>query len=190
MSFINDLKDLKSKNLPVSIFTEKYNEENFSCGFIADIDDDFFYLNHISPNGTEDGVIARRIEDIYRIEFEGEYEKRLEKLYSLKKQDHKKYKAINREEKTKDVLESYLEFAKNNNLIITFASGNEENFSEFTGNIVKFEIEEIHLRQVSFYGEIMGNILFKRADIIKFDYDTLDEKDIFLLLQENSAPNL
>ena len=50
-------------------------------GYIERYNDDEILIAHISSHGNYDGFILKHLADIYRIEYAGKYEKKIEKLY-------------------------------------------------------------------------------------------------------------
>lgn len=181
MSFINDMKNLKLQGTLVSIYTDRDDMDRFSCGYIEDIDDEFVYINHVTSSGENDGIVVRKNAEILKIEYEGEYERRIERLYKLKEQEHKKY--LNSNSNCK--IRSLLSYAKDNGLIITVAIGDSDEYTETTGLIEKLQEGKIFISQISFYGESVGMSIIKEEDIYKINCDTQDEEDILLLLKDS-----
>ncbi len=43
-----------------------------------------FLIKHITPHGLADGYILKKIDSVMHLEISGQYEKKIEKLYSKK----------------------------------------------------------------------------------------------------------
>jgi hypothetical protein len=65
----------------VSVYTD-YNTDSFSAGYILGVYDDFVLLNSITPNGLNDGLYILKLENIFQVNFNGDYELKL-KSYIL-----------------------------------------------------------------------------------------------------------
>lgn len=179
---LSDLKELKMKGVPVSVYSDRYDIECFSFGFITNIDNDFVYINHITPNGEQDGLVLRKIKEIFKIEYGGEYENKLINLYKLKKQEHKSYF----DKSLSDGFNSLIRYIVKNKIIVTIAFGDIDNYSEATGFIERIENEKIYIKEVSFDARILGNLIINKNDILKLNCDTKEESDISLLFESNS----
>jgi len=171
----NELKNLSAKGIIVSIYTNRIDPEVFACGYIMGVDKRYVYIKHITPGGEEDGIVVRRIEKIYRIEYGGNYENRIGKLYKLKKQTHEKYNLVIGD------LDNLLLLSKEQELIMTISIGSEGE-AEITAIVHSVKDEKIYLCIVNINGEKDGEAIIFRNDIESINCDTRDEKDLRLLL--------
>ena len=71
-----------------SFYCDLQNTEAHYTGYINAYNEREVVISHITPAGLYDGYILRRIEDFHRIDYDGSYEKKIEKLYQLRKQKH------------------------------------------------------------------------------------------------------
>lgn len=85
------LKRSHEESLMVSVYSDRNEPEGFSAGFIDSLSAEQFVLKHVTPEGIQDGYIIRRTEDVFRVDAGGEYERRLELLYTLQKQRHEDF---------------------------------------------------------------------------------------------------
>lgn len=60
----------------VSLFCNRNDTEQHLTGFIGKVNDSEVLIYHITNCGYYDGYILKRIDDIFRIDYEGEYEKK------------------------------------------------------------------------------------------------------------------
>lgn len=177
MVLLKDIKELKLKNIPVSIYTDRYDLESFSVGYIAAIEDPFIYINHISTRGEEDGMILRRIEDIFRIEYDGSYEKKLERLYQLKEQSHTKYLT---KSKT-NLFNAFLKNIQKHKWVITLKVGDMENFIDVTGLIQQVKEGKVYMTELTYDARVGGTVIVPIHEIYTVHCDTEYDKDIHLL---------
>jgi hypothetical protein len=184
-NFLQKLKTLAKKNKVVSIFSNRNNPDIWSSGFIKSITKEDIILKHISPNGEYDGFLARRLDNIYRVDFDGIYEQRLVKLYKLRKQNHNN-SFIEKENSTDDLFLELLEVAKNSNFVVTISideTGLQENIIGFVKEIN--EDRMVVISKVSFEGFYDGEATFYLDDIVLINCDTSDEVPYKLLFKNN-----
>lgn len=68
-------------NKYISIYTNN-NMESFLYGKLLSLNDSEFALMLISCDGNFDGILVKKINDIARVEFGGQYEKKMSRLIS------------------------------------------------------------------------------------------------------------
>ena len=90
MSFLEKkmLGKIKENNNIVSIFCDEDDISMFLEGYIYAIGRQDFLIKHITPHGLADGYILKKIDSVMHLEISGQYEKKIEKLYSKKNQRH------------------------------------------------------------------------------------------------------
>ena len=76
--FKNILNKSRNENLYLSIYTNKENTNTFSMGIACNHDDDFILLKKVSPEGNYDGFSIILLEDVYCVEFEDIYLKKVQ----------------------------------------------------------------------------------------------------------------
>ena len=142
-------------------------------GYISAFNDVELLIEHISIHGNYDGFILKRIEDIFRIDYNGEYEKKIWNLYRIKKQLHKKINILDKN----DILSSVLDFCIDNKYIISL----EFDESCISGFVKSYNKNYINLSIVNEYGIINGETIVDLNQIVSIAVDTDDEQDIKLL---------
>lgn len=173
MDFVKELKKLKLQNIPVSIYTDSDDPEYFSFGYIAGVDDEFVYLSHITPRGLEDGILLKRLDEVFRLEYSGEYEKRLVRLYRIKAQRHKDY--LSGMETLG--LHAFLLHAMQQRQVITLTLG----IQSITGFLHSVEGDKVCLTELNADGVKLGEIILPTQHIRLVSCDSLEERDIALL---------
>lgn len=162
------------KRKVVSLYYDLNNMDAHLTGYIEGFSGEEILVAHISSHGLYDGYILKRIDEIYRIDYDGKYEKKIERLYTIKQQSHKKI-PFNNDMKT--ILEDALHFAQNNNYIISL----EFSDSYISGIIDSFNDRLISIRIVEDDGSESGISVIEFSDIDTISVDTDDEQDIKLL---------
>lgn len=112
--FKDILEKSRNEKEILSLYTNKEDTERFSVGYILELCEKYCIIALISPSGLYDGYRVIDINEIYKIEYGGDYEKKLKKLYDIKKQSHKDIKLLEN-----NLIISMLKFAKENEFIIT-----------------------------------------------------------------------
>lgn len=183
MLLTKDVKELKLKNKTISIYTDRYDLESFSIGYIAAIEEPFIYINHLSTRGEEDGIILRRSDDIFRIEYDGPYEQKLERLYRLKEQKHRKYLP-----KTKGKLfNAFLRNIQKHKWVVTLRVGDMENFIDVTGLIEEVKEGKVYMTELTNDAHACGSVIVPIHEIYVMRCDTEYEKDIRLIYNSDKA---
>lgn len=179
MDFVKDLKEAQELKRTIEIYTDRDNMESFCFGFINSIDEEYVYINDITQDGEEDGMTVRRLSDIYRVEYGGYYEIRLEKLYRIKKQSHEEFPSY-------DSFDKFLKAMKLSKSIVTISIGTYDNNIEASGIIENIDGEKIYLLELSGIAHRRSIIVLDKKDIYSISYGSKTEKNIQLLLDNPS----
>ena len=94
----------------------EYENEDFIIGFIAAIDGSDIVIACVDKEGENNGFLLLDIGDIYRVDFDSSYEKKIETLYHDKKQYHEKFGFSTGEDPLR---EYFIEWAYDNNKTVT-----------------------------------------------------------------------
>ena len=172
------LKLANEANIVVSIFTDIYNKEKCSTGFIKSIDKTDILLKHLNQNGESDGYILRRIEDIYRIDIDGLYENKLKKLYYYKNEEHDKLLLEN-----KNIRYELLLFAEQHRKFLEISIDYDNEQEIIVGYIKRIDTENdnFFINKVNSYGVDDGITVIHIDDIISLNYDSNDARDLSIL---------
>lgn len=164
-----------NNGIVASFLCDEGDTQSILVGYVQCYNDSEVLIAHISAHGYYDGFILKHIDDISRIGYNGDYERKIEKLYNLRKQVHL---AFRKEETEKEeVLHSLLEIAKKYNYIASLYLRD----SSISGFIDTYSDDMISLRVIDEFGKENG-IMFVRIDeIVTIAVDSDDEQDLTLL---------
>ena len=107
--------------------------------------------------------------------FDGKYEKKIEKLYRIKKQRHETI-----EIEDKGILFSILAFAKKKKYVICV----ELQDSMLSGFVKDYNKKTICIEEITEFGECDGECVIQMEKINIVSVDTDDEQDILLLMNK------
>ncbi len=169
------LTNLKNNNKIVSIYSDTYNTDKFSCGFIANISDEFLIIKNISPCGKYDGFLLKSIEKIYRVEFEGKYEKMIERLYEIQNQKHEEIPKF-----SGTLLNDLLIFSNKNSFVITIELC-DSNLDDIQGYVSKMDDTKVKIESLDENGENDGFSYVMIDDITHISCNTENEIKLKLL---------
>lgn len=171
---INTIKKYYNENAVISIYNDSDDTTKHFTGYINSYNDCEILVSHITPRGEYDGYILLHIDDIFRIEANGKYEEKIEKLYSLKKQKHEKFTFDN-----DGIAYQLLDFASENNLIVRFEFHDDIR----CGFIDKYDQSICTINPVNDFGKSDGTatIDINKAEIISVDTDF--EQDLKLIFE-------
>ena len=172
---IRSVKYCYQNDLIASFYCNDGKIQQRLVGRVERFNDSEILIAHISSHGYYDGFILKHIEDVCRIEYGGAYEKRIERLYKLKKQSHKSIETFNANED--EILFSFLDFAKANDYIICL---------EFVDNSVSgllngYSDDVVYLEVINDYGNCDGILIANIDEIFGVAVDTDDEQDLRLM---------
>ncbi len=162
------------RNKVIATFSDESNR--LLVGFVENYNDSEILISHISPRGCYDGFVLKRIEDICRIDYGGEYEKKIERLYHLKRQKHS---LINLTDPEEEIFYSLLDFAKQSDYIISL----ELEETRISGFVNGYVDDIIYLDVVNDYGTENGISIIKATEVLTVAIDSDHEQDLKLLAQ-------
>ena len=171
------LEKAKVEERIICIYTDDSEPTKFSVGFIRSVFHDTFIMKHIESTGKADGFIAGKIEDIYLIETETKYLKKVQKLWEMQAE-----KADNAymEEIEKNAFKSLLTYAMKHKKIVSIEllhSG----FTDILGNVVEIKGQRLFLNTINEIGESNGEAVALLEDITHLSCDGSEEMKIALL---------
>ncbi len=140
-------------------------------GFVRSCDENEILIAHINPRGEYDGFILKHLDDLYRVDCDGEYEKKIQRLYQLKEQSHPHFDCTE-----EGALFPLLKFAKETESLITV----ELEGDKITGFVREYA-DLISLDAVNDFGARCGTVCVEADEIVSFSCDTDNEQDLKLL---------
>lgn len=174
------LKRSHEESLMVSVYSDRNEPEAFSAGFIDALSAGQFVMKHVTPEGIQDGYIIRRTEDVFRVDVGGEYERRLELLYTLQKQRHEDF-ITGSVEQASNLFKESPEIAQRRNAVVTVCIDETESQDEIKGFVKSVNSGGVTISRISHDGSDDGESTFFSDDIVKINCDTADEKILKLL---------
>ena len=111
MDIINSIKFCRDKRKVANVYLDKEDTCHHLTGYITACNDDEVLIAHINTRGEYDGFVYEYASNVYRVEYDGEYENKIGTLYKLKHQSHPQF-----EPDEGNILFSLLKFAENSKL--------------------------------------------------------------------------
>lgn len=183
---VHALKLSQSEEKTISVFSDSSDPGNCSCGYIDHLSGSLFIMKHISPEGLNDGYIVRKIDDIIRVDYYGSYEKKIQLLYKLQKQNHGRLlEHLNISSSSNLFVEVFLK-AKEKKLLVSLSL--DEDQEAITGFVKNVDQDSLtaSVFKLSDQGEFDGVTSFSIEDVDKVNCDTSDERTIQLLFNERA----
>ena len=178
MSFLEKkmLGKIKENNNIVSIFCDEDDTSMFLEGYIYAIGRQDFLIKHITPHGLADGYILKKIDSVMHLEISGQYEKKIEKLYSKKNQRHIDLKLQDKVSLKNNIFQ----ICMNNKYIVSIEMIQDDE-CPIKGVINKIDDNKVIVSKLTEYGEDDGEAILKKENIDTISFLGVDEEDIQLL---------
>ena len=178
MSFLEKkmLGKIKENNNIVSIFCDEDDTSMFLEGYIYAIGRQDFLIKHITPHGLSDGYILKKIDSVMHLEISGQYEKKIEKLYSKKNQRHIDLKLQDKVSLKNNIFQ----ICMNNKYIVSIEMIQDDE-CPIKGVINKIDDNKVIVSKLTEYGEDDGEAILKKENIDTISFLGVDEEDIQLL---------
>ena len=174
---IDVIKKYFNENAVVSIYNNFDDTSVFEVGYINTYNDSEILLSSINERGEYAGYILFHIDDIFRIEANGEYEEKIKNLYSLKNQKHEKFELVNAE-----IVYSVLDFAKENNLLVSFEFENDCR----VGFVDKHKDNLCTINTISDFGKPDGIAVIDIDAVESIFVDSVFDQDLKLLFESRN----
>lgn len=174
------LKELCNNHKLVSVFSDINFPTRFSAGFILDVSKNFVLMAHITPFGFYDGFIIKKLSHIFKIESDGKYGNKVQKLYQIQNQSHTSIQLS-----TESPVCNLLIHAMNYELIVCGEMLDSEN-DDFQGYVTKIDnASHVRIQSVDDYGRINGIQIIKIDDITHLACDSDNEAALKILFEKN-----
>ena len=145
-------------------------------GYIYAIGRQDFLIKHITPHGLSDGYILKKIDSVMHLEISGQYEKKIEKLYSKKNQRHIDLKLQDKVSLKNNIFQ----ICMNNKYIVSIEMIQDDE-CPIKGVINKIDDNKVIVSKLTEYGEDDGEAILKKENIDTISFLGVDEEDIQLL---------
>lgn len=168
---VNIINVCMEKQKLASFYFNKEDNCAHLTGFIHAYNDNELLIAHITPRGEYDGFVLNKMTNLYRVDYDGNYEKKIQQLYKLKKQSHPIVQC-NKDE----IFVSLLKFACENEYLITLELENDS----VTGYVDEYE-DFISLQVLDENGGKNGKCIIDIDEVVTFSCDTDYEQDLKIL---------
>src|SRR6478609_3859361 len=84
--FFDVFQRAQAENKPVGLRTDRENPKGMYVGYVEEFTERIIQLKAISKQGLEDGITVVKLKDVFGVEFNDRYLKRVDLLY---KSEHK-----------------------------------------------------------------------------------------------------
>ncbi|MCH5187173.1 MAG: hypothetical protein J1F63_02125 [Oscillospiraceae bacterium] len=186
MNFAETLIKAKENGDVVSVFSNGSDPHKCGVGTVEDVDGEYFVIAGISTFGLYGGYQIKRVEDIFRIDVECEYEQEYKALYKARDQKHEKHF----HKISDDMLEDFFEWCAENKFVI--AVGIRE-YADTVYGIVS-EVDRgwavITLDEITEKGIKTGKIHFGLDSVYQVCADGSDEQKIDALYKFNNKSDM
>ena len=171
------LEKFRNNKQFVCVHADIENLNKFIYGKICWVDEEFFVVSMVSPDGEYDGFLIKKINDIIFIEHSLKYDNKMSILLR-----DKEYKERNLQIVTNNILEWGLLFAKKNNFIVS-VEFDHSGVNNVVGFVDSIKANICTMKQVDEYGIEDGESYFALSDISQICIDSSDEKRLATLFK-------
>ena len=173
------LLELKKKKKNVSVYCSE-DSDKFLYGKILEVNAVEFALLMFTPYGAYDGIIVKSIDEITHIEYDGQYDKKMQKI--LSKDIETESYSINDSFITNSILE--LSIKQKKIVSIELLNSGYDNVVGFVEELLE---NKCTIRLVDEYGYEDGFSCFCVDDISQVVFDSEKESTILKLWQINKS---
>lgn len=178
----------KSKENKQIIGIWKYNDsEGFWSGYIEDITDELYIIQHFTKYGKSDGVIIEQISNIESIDFDDDYSRAMHYLIEhhaeLDKQENLTINTDFSKDWQKSVL---LQVEGNNNRIVRVEINGDD---EYSGFVERVSDSDFLLHAIGKLGEDEAKVIYRLEDVTSIRIEDIDNRKRLLLYNWRKAKN-
>lgn len=152
-------EEQKLVNTFVTIYSFQF--ESLISGFLKSVNEEEMILACVDTQGYNDGYLVMKTEDVYRMDYDSCYEKKLLDLYKIKQQKHEEIRSISKQ--------TLLLWAYENKKLVT--AGFEDDESEICGYLQNENMKEVMVvdKDRCSIDQGMSIINFEQADWVWID---------------------
>lgn len=165
----------KNNSEIISIYQDIEYMDAVNTGLVYDVDEDYLILYNLTKDGMYDGLILFRLEDIFRVDFDGKYEKLFKKGVSA---DLKLEYSFNTDN---DFIMEFLRHSKDNHKVISICIEDFPN-TAISCIVEEFDDDIVLLAVYNEYGEYDCKSYINASDICSIYLDTDYEKGVNQLI--------
>jgi len=171
------LMNLCEKQKYACIYANLEERTKFIFGQITAVNEDEVAIRMLTPNGEEDGIVAKQVTDIIRLETDCRYAESMIKLSNTIKKQLKMYPL-----QQEHIFFSLLTFAQKNRRVVSIEILNS-GLDDIVGFIEQCSEEICTVLQVDQYGREDGYSFVALSDITQISCDSEEERRTFILWQ-------
>lgn len=175
----NILKQLVQKQSRVCIYTNTEQTNHFIYGQIIGFDEYYFATLAISPDGEDDGILIKLIDDIFRIDESQTYNEKMQKL--IRQHSSNEETAIST---TDNLLTWGLDYAKRHGLILAIEL-KHSGIDDVVGFVESFDEELCKTIEIDEYGYRDGINYICMNSITQICINSTDEKRVMRLVSNS-----
>lgn len=174
------LNALRERQCVASVFCTLDAPEVFSAGYLDCVTRQQFLMCAITPYGEADGYLARRIQDVYQVLFDEEYEERLDVLVKI---NNGRLPPLIAEDEPRNLFFVLLCIAREHALPVSIWTDE----STFSGMVVSVDELRAVIKSWDYFGRDEGEIAINLRGIQLVSADSQEERMYKLL---GKHPNL
>lgn len=186
MSIKNILEEAKLSNSLVSIHTDPEHWNQFSVGYVDSITDTHVRIKALSRFGSAFGYEVRSISEIFKVESDGKYERKIEKL--SKNQERFFHEVQLPHQASPDLIRDTLQQALDKSVIVVIWGSDPED--SLVGYVKKVDSEVVSLHLINEFGEDDGMSSIQISEITSLDFNTSPEQVRKFLYESRSNDEL
>jgi hypothetical protein len=167
---------MQAKEL-VEVYTDRKDAGKFHVGFVTACSRDHCVMMLVSPEGYSDGYLLVHVEDIFRTQAGGAYERKMQTLMK-----YRNTKPVFIEMDSSNLVFSFLDYAKSTGSIVSlevfdYGFGGQ-------GFVENVDADECKLRYVNSFGENDGEGYVRLEDIAQVSMNGQEENILEILHTE------
>jgi len=186
MDFSRMLEDAWSRRALVAVYTDSNDLDVFSAGFVRDVTATHVSMLSLSAHGEEDGVIARRMADIVRVEVGSRYLQQLRLLHENRGKIFHPW-GEDRVASRNDCIAAELQRAHDRRLVVTVQLGPDAEQKPLCGFVSECDDNVVTIAALTRYGDNDGVWTVKVSDIHRLNSDTQEEQVLAFLHGHGNA---
>lgn len=184
--FIAILKQAQKNETLVSVYADLEDVSHFDIGKPRWISAEEVVIESYDTYGHFDGFCWLLLEDIFRIDIKGRYERKIELLHKSNSQMVDRLPSLN---KNVSLLAQMLQYAVANMLVVEIEQGGSGSV-DLQGYIVEVQCSSAAVRLLSNYGEDDGMSQFKFSSVSKLRVNSTDGRALAYLNTCSNESNI
>lgn len=169
----------KQEKKVVSIYNDSSDTGRCWTGFISEVDDDHVLMAHCTSHGFYGGFVLHDLDGIFNVEEGTSYEKKIQKLYELRKQNH----PVLSMDLSAGLLEALLACAQREKMFVSIDLVEDDAYPP-TGLVEDVKEDVICLKKFTDAGEDDGFAYIKKEDVHLLTVDAMSEQDLALIYND------